>query len=94
MGTSVVELQNMIEEKIITNYCTNHLIEKVYAKIVNECEGWNSKYIPRLFGEVYHDLINEEMWDIVKKFKNPTINFKIIWTMVIMKIKETKPELF
>jgi len=94
MGAPIKNMATMVEESIINEYCTEHLVNKVYAKIVNECEGWNSKYIPRIFGEVYHDIIVEEMWDIVKKYKNPTINFKTLWSMVIMKIKQIKPELF
>ena len=32
--------------------------------------------IPKLFGLVYNDVITEDIWDIVKTFKKPTIDFK------------------
>lgn len=84
----------MVEQEIADRFITEHLVNKVFAKITTECEGWNSKYIPRLLNTVYHDLIAEELWDIVKQMKNPTINFKTLATICTMKVKETKPELF
>jgi hypothetical protein len=83
-----------VETHIIDDYCTAALIEKTYSKIVAECEGWSSQFIPRLLNTVYHDLIIEDCWNIIKKYKNPMINFKRLQVMVIHKIKETKPELF
>ncbi len=94
MGATVKNMKQMTEQAICDDYVTKHLVDKVYAKIVNEMEGWNSKYIPRLLSTVFYDLINEEMWSIIKKLKNPTINFKTLNTLVIMKIKELKSELF
>jgi len=76
------------------SYVTKHLVDKVYAKIVNEMDGWSSKYIPRLLGIVFYDLVNEELWNIIKKKKNPTINFKTLNILTVLKIKEIKPELF
>ena len=57
-------------------------------------EGWSSKYIPRLLQETFYDLIKEESWDFVKEFKFPTINFKTLQTLCILRIKEIRPELF
>jgi hypothetical protein len=94
MGPQVKVLNKMTEQTICDKYVSKHLVDKVYAKIVNEMEGWNSKYIPRLLQTVYYDLINEETWNFVKEMKNPTINFKTLNTLTIMKIKELKPELF
>lgn len=94
MGAPVKEMKQMVEQSICDEYVSKHLVDKVYAKIVNEMEGWNSKYIPRLLQTVYYDLINEESWNFVKKMKNPTINFRTLNTLTIMKIKELKPEIF
>lgn len=85
---------DLVEEKIVESLVDKAFVDKTYAKIVNENSGWNSKYIPMLFGVVYHDLIKEELWDILKKYKSPIINFKILNALVIKKIKELKPELF
>lgn len=94
MGATVKKFGDMVEDKIVEQFLTPEIVDKVYAKIVNECEGWNSKYIPRLLNTVFHDLIKEEMWDIVKQHKNPSINFKTLNSLCIMKTKEFKPELF
>lgn len=84
----------MFEEKIADQYVTEALVHKEYDKIRVECNGWSSKYIPRLLSTVFHVLIEEEMWHILKEYKNPTINFKILNTFVIGKIKRVMPELF
>lgn len=94
MGATVKNMKQMTEQEICDEYIDQPFVNKIYAKIVNESQGWNSKYIPRLLSTVYYDLINEEMWNIVKKLKNPTINFKTLNTLVILKIKQLKPELF
>lgn len=94
MGPSILDGQKMIEELCVNEFITKHLVDKVYAKIVNECEGWNSRFIPRLLNTVFYDLVNEESWNIVKKYKNPTINFKTLYSITVNKIKELRPELF
>lgn len=81
-------------DRIVDEYCTTALIEKTYAKIVTECDGWDSKFIPRLLNTVYHDLIVEESWNFVKKFKNPYVDYKRVQKLITAKIKEIKPELF
>lgn len=94
MGANYKEEKQMIEQQIVDDYIDVHLVDKTFAKIVNENEGWNSKYIPQLLGMVFHDLVNEEIWDIVKKNKMPTINFKTLNTLTIIKVKQIKSELF
>lgn len=93
MGANEFNGKDMVEQKIVDDFCTSSLIEKEYAKIVND-KGWSSKYIGELLGRVYHELIVEESWNMIKKFKNPTINFKTLNSLVIQKIKEVKSDLF
>ena len=94
MGVDERTGQKMVEQCIVDEYVTQHLVDKVYAKIANEMGGWNSRYIPRLLQTVYYDLINEECWSFIKGMKSPTINFKTLNTLAVMKIKECRPELF
>lgn len=84
----------MIEEQIVDRFCSEAVIEKVYAKIVAEMGGWSSKYIPRLLETVFYDLVREDTYEILKEFKTPTINFRTLKALVIMKIKQVKKELF
>ena len=94
MGSTEKTMKQMVEQEICDKYVSKHLVDKTYAKIINEMEGWNSKYIPRLLNTVYYDLVNEELWDAIKSMKNPTINFKTLNTLTIMRIKEIRSELF
>lgn len=93
-GVPDIKIGKMVEEEIVDQFCTEALIEKEYAKIVTEKEGWRSEYIPMLLGTVFHALITEESWNIVKKLKMPTVNFKTLNTLVINKIKIVKSEIF
>jgi RNA ligase-like protein len=52
------------------------------------------KVIPQLLGRVYHDLITEEMWAILKDLKNPTINFKKLQQLVTLAVKALAADLF
>jgi len=89
-----VEGKKLVEDGIIKEFCTEALITKTFEKIKLENGGWTSKYISQLLGRVYHDLVVEETWNFVKKFKNPTINFKMLNNRIILKIRETLPEIF
>lgn len=91
MGSPKIERQ-LLEQEIVEKYVTKALIEKIYAKI--SINGWNSKCIPQLLNTVFHDLVNEEIWNIIKKNKYPKINFKTLNTLTILKIKDVKKELF
>lgn len=93
MGAPEVE-NKIIEDSIADEYVTTALCEKVHAKIENELGEFNNKQIPRLLNTVYHDVITEELWDILKKHKNPTINFKTLKYFVFGKVKERLPKLF
>ncbi len=50
--------------------------------------------IPRLLQTVFYALIQEEMWAILKKHKNPVINFGKLYRLSVVKTKVYAPELF
>lgn len=84
----------ILEEQIVEEFVTQHLVDKVHSKIVNQYGGWSSKMINQLLGVVWYDLITEEIWNIIKKHKNPKIDFKTLSRFCVMKVKELKSELF
>ena len=86
--------KGQLEEIIVDKYITIMVCNKAYAKIVNETDGWSDKYIGRLLNTVFHDLVAEETWNILKKFRNPTIDFRRLQRLCNEKIKELKVELF
>jgi len=93
MGGTDKVFKSSIEQNIISKHITPHFVDKTFNKIKDEND-WSSEKIPYLINLCYHDLVKEEMWDIIKKNKNPTINYKILHRLMISEIKRIKPELF
>ena len=85
--------EETVEQRILFDYVTSAFIEKEFAKLTQDCE-WSPKMTPQLFNTVFHVLIQEEIWNILKKYKNPTINFSMLNYLVIKKIKEVKSDIF
>lgn len=83
-----------IEERIAFKYVTPAFVEKEYAKLINEVGDWKTELIPRFLNSIWHIFIEEESWNFIRKFKNPTIDFKKLQREVTNQIKTTKPELF
>ena len=81
------------EEDIVNKFFTKQMAEKVLYNITAG-SGWNSKLIPRLLNTTYHDFVNEEVWNWVKEFKNPVVDFKQLQQHIIYRIKNYFPELF
>ena len=94
MGATEITEQQLAEDKFIEKYCTEALIEKTYSKIVNDSDGWSSKYIPRLLETVYHDLVTECTYDAVTKLKIKKIDFIRLKKLTQQRIKQVKTEIF
>lgn len=84
----------MIEEEIAQEFLTEHMVEKIIEKIRNDSGQFGAKDIPRLLATAYHDLVTEELWQALKKHKNPKIDFKTLNSFAIKRVKEIKKELF
>lgn len=84
----------ILEEKIVDEFVSDHLVKKVHAKIATENDGWQSKFIGQLLGRVWHDLITEEMFEILKRHKNPKIDFSAMVRLCNARVKSIMPELF
>lgn len=93
MGAPLIG-SDVLEERIVEEFVTPHLAQKVLAKIVVEGAPFEKKDIPKLLGIVWHDLVTEELWEITKKYKNPTINFGLLNRLTLGKVKELLPEVF
>jgi len=85
---------NLVEIEAVEKFLTKAMVEKVHAKIKLDNDGWSSRDIPQLFGRVWHDFVTECIWEIVNKMKRPTINFKTLYSCVVIEIKKLMPELF
>jgi len=93
MGAPLIGCE-IVEEKIVSKFVTQAMVDKVVAKIVLTNDGWHSKCIPQLINTVFYDLIKEESWEFVKAFKNPTINYKTLSHYCTAKVKELRKDLF
>lgn len=88
MGPPEAQGASTVEREIVDRYITKTLVDKERAKI-------DTRPIqPRLLATVYHCLLTEELADAVKKWKNPTIDFKMLQKRVNLKVKELCPDLF
>lgn len=93
--TNKTESLNNVENTIVNEFITSALVEKEYSKIITENNMvWENKFNSKLLGMVYYSLIDEEMWNILKKYKNCTINFKLLHKLVDDKVKNIKSDLF
>lgn len=91
MGPVVINSKESLEEKIVDKYLTEHLVLKTSAKILSKyglSTEFQSKHIPELLSTVWHDFVNEELWEIIKVYKNPTINFKQLHKLCNLKVKK------
>ena len=93
MGAPEVS-KRQIEDDIAEEYTTTALCEKVLAKLQNSEEGFNNRRIPESLNTIYYDIIVEETWDMLKKFNNPTINYKILKHKIFGQIREKLPNIF
>ena len=94
MGYSESNLEP-IELKIAREFVTDGRLNKIKHKILEEKEtNWSSKYIMEYLERTYYDVITEESWTIIKKYKNPIINFNAFHKFIIQIIKETDKEIF
>lgn len=62
---------NSLEEQIINHFLTTPFLEKELAKLEE-----NKTHIPKFLGIINNVFIQEEIWNIIKKYKYPTIDFK------------------
>ena len=82
-----------IENYIAEQYITSAYCEKEFAKF-KENNLWDSKKIPQLLGNIWHEFVTEETWHIIKKYKSPVINFSKLQRAVYFQIKQQLKEVF
>jgi hypothetical protein len=68
--------------------------DKCLARHKRVQERHRAKLIPRLFGTVFHELVDEELWMALKKHKFPTVDFKRLRQHSILQTKKYAADLF
>lgn len=94
MGAPIIESKELVEIKIVEQYCTRHFIEKEFLKLCDDDGSFDLKKIPMMLNVIYDELIKEESYNFVKKFKNPIINYKTLYGFTVRKIKQVMKDLF
>jgi len=82
-----------VEDRIASEYVTRGRIEKILAKM-RESKPLSRRRIPEFFGRLWHDILESEMYEIVKENKRPIIDFSDLHHCVIERSKELCDELF
>lgn len=93
MGPAQITGQALVEEAFITDHLTPEMVNKIVANIEND-GGWTKRSIPRLLSTAFHDLVNEEIWEFLKKHKFPKVDFKTAHHFVVAAVKNMRPDLF
>jgi hypothetical protein len=79
-----------LEQDIVDNYLTAAFVKKELGKI----DGFDKERNFELLGRIWAELIQEETWHMLKKYKNPKIDFARLHNLVVQKIKAVLPEYF
>lgn len=83
-----------VESAIVDSFVTPEFVEKEFAKISIEHDGFNKSLIPKFLGIAWYTFINEEMFNILRKFKSPKIDFAVLHKLTVERIKQIKSEVF
>ena len=81
-----------VEHEIALRYVTQDLVDKEYSRILAESESKNVQ--GQLLGTVWHCLVTECLWDAVKRFGSPTVDFKLLRRECDVRTKMVRPEAF
>ena len=82
-----------VEHEIAIHFVTPDLVNKEYAKITESCDDERS-YPGRLLSTVWYCLLTECMYDAVKKYGKPTVDFNRLKRECDMMTKMLRPEVF
>lgn len=76
-----------VEKDIARKYVTPWRVLKIINKLMIKYWNLEMKYIPEIMSLTMNDVISEEMWWILKQFKNPIIDFELLNKLVTSKAK-------
>jgi hypothetical protein len=83
-----------VEDRVVEKFLTDEFIRKEHAKLLGEDGGWDNRMVPRLLSTVWLTFVDEEMREVVKTLKNPTIDFSRLHFLVLARVKKALTEVF
>lgn len=78
----------IIEEKIIDDFVTTPFIEKEMSKLGYSLDNYPNEVIGEFLGRTWRTFIEEETFNILKKFKNPKVNFGYLNKLFVDRLKQ------
>jgi hypothetical protein len=90
MGAPEVNGSTFIEQMIIDKFMTEEFVKKELSKIIvrDGALFFDKRMTPELLGRCWYEFIREETTNFLKEFKNPKINFRLLNTLCIKKVKK------
>lgn len=76
-----------IETRIIDKYCTEAQISKNYHKTMDKLGVMSENTIIQIYHRVYHDVVNEDIWQVIVDHKDPTINFMLLKKLIEKEVR-------
>ena len=84
-----------VEQQIVDKFVTADFASKEYVKMIVDKGGvWRAQFIGEFLGRTWNTFINEEIWNILKEFKHPTVDFGKLNKLFIQRIKEFRTDIF
>jgi len=75
-----------VELKIADTTVTNPLVQKTISKI--SPEGFHTRHMSQLLETVFYDVVHEELYDALKKYKWPPVDTRQLRHEIFRKVKE------
>lgn len=86
----MIKISEGVEFEICKMFLTDHFLDKELSKIKvkHDVEQLETRHIAEALGRLWNTFITEEIWEILKKFHNPIIDFGKLKRLVEQDIKE------
>lgn len=86
-GTNSLLAEKYPIEYQISKMLTEELIFKEYSKLIADKGFWEIKFMPALLNQVFIEFFKNNWEIILKKFRNPIIDFKALRSICNDKVK-------
>lgn len=95
-STKAPKEKPLLEASFVEKNVTEHLVKKELAKLRNaeEVQGKTEAIQGKLLHTVYKAVIEEELFDFIRKNKNPIIDFRALYGELVKAVKTHASELY
>lgn len=84
-----MDINNETESRIIEEFITDAFILKEVSKLLLQKDSkWQDTFFGEFLGRAWYEFVREESFNMIKKYKMPTINFKVLNKLFNEKCKQ------